>query len=412
MSESEKPVQSAIPQLAAVPQASGKAMQAPAEGPPGAARDPAKAGARPDGTENSGDLFALLFAAQTQTVPPGQTPDPGPVAEDVLPPPGAEPGVESGETGGRKPLRPTETVVPGPSSPTQDTPETVPRAGVADLALLPGPEIADLPVAPAPDQPAPRLTPAETGRSLPAMAALAVPAMPGRAPADNAPEAERGRKQPRDTVAAPAGLPAGAPADDQAVPLVVQTAAAAPGQWPGLEQRRPPGRAAAGHEAVEPAIGGLPDLRPGGATAAPVHAPLAPEVTRHAAQAVSGQIAAAVQASPDGQIEIALDPVELGRVRIGMHAHDGTMALSIIAERPETADLMRRHLDQLIQDFRAIGYTDVTFTFGDQREAHRGRAAMQRDGGGEDMPQGRAAISGAPPPAGRPGRSGALDLRL
>ena len=62
--------------------------------------------------------------------------------------------------------------------------------------------------------------------------------------------------------------------------------------------------------------------------------------------------------------EIALSPEELGRVRMSMVAEDGKITVSILTERPETLDLMRRHIEQLGQSFRSMGYDQVSFSFG------------------------------------------------
>ncbi len=62
--------------------------------------------------------------------------------------------------------------------------------------------------------------------------------------------------------------------------------------------------------------------------------------------------------------EIALSPQELGRVRMSVVAEDGAITVSIIAERPETLDLMRRHIDQLGQTFKSMGYESISFAFG------------------------------------------------
>lgn len=68
--------------------------------------------------------------------------------------------------------------------------------------------------------------------------------------------------------------------------------------------------------------------------------------------------------------EIALSPEELGRVRMSVAAEDGKITVSILTERPETLDLMRRHIDQLGQSFRSMGYDQVSFSFG--QGAHTG----------------------------------------
>lgn len=87
------------------------------------------------------------------------------------------------------------------------------------------------------------------------------------------------------------------------------------------------------------------------------------ETARHVAQ----QMTAAITQHNGRTTEIALNPVELGRVRMTMSAQDGTMSLHIMAERPETTDLLRRHIETLAQQFHALGYADVTFSFNGER---------------------------------------------
>ena len=84
------------------------------------------------------------------------------------------------------------------------------------------------------------------------------------------------------------------------------------------------------------------------------------EIPRH----VSLQIAEAVQRGGDTTVELTLNPAELGRVRISLSGADAGMMVSITAERPETLDLLRRHIDMLAQDFRDLGYDTAEFAFG------------------------------------------------
>ncbi len=93
-----------------------------------------------------------------------------------------------------------------------------------------------------------------------------------------------------------------------------------------------------------------------------------------AARAVTPQIAAAVQAGGERSVEIVLSPAELGKVRIALSPGEGGMAVNIVAERPETLDLLRRHADLLAQDFRDLGYEGTKFSFG------AGGGAPGRDG--------------------------------
>lgn len=44
----------------------------------------------------------------------------------------------------------------------------------------------------------------------------------------------------------------------------------------------------------------------------------------------------------------------------------------ILADRPETQELMRRHIDVLAQEFRSLGYERISFSF--NAEGQSGRA--------------------------------------
>ena len=46
--------------------------------------------------------------------------------------------------------------------------------------------------------------------------------------------------------------------------------------------------------------------------------------------------------------------------------------MSVTAERQETLDLMRRHIDQLAQEFKALGYGSINFDFNQQNGAGEG----------------------------------------
>lgn len=84
------------------------------------------------------------------------------------------------------------------------------------------------------------------------------------------------------------------------------------------------------------------------------------ETARH----VSTQIAVAVTKGDGATTQISLNPEELGRVRLSMSATDGSITLNILAERPETNDLLRRHIEVLAQEFRSLGYNSISFSFG------------------------------------------------
>jgi flagellar hook-length control protein FliK len=85
------------------------------------------------------------------------------------------------------------------------------------------------------------------------------------------------------------------------------------------------------------------------------------------------QVATAIVQTSGATTEIALNPEELGRVRISLTGGDTGLTVAIIAERPETADLMRRNIDHLTRELREMGYENLTFTFDDQSgEADQG----------------------------------------
>ena len=86
----------------------------------------------------------------------------------------------------------------------------------------------------------------------------------------------------------------------------------------------------------------------------------------HVATVVAQQLAVAVQKNPNGVTELVLNPEELGRVKLAMSTVDGAMTMTITTERPETQDLMRRHIDVLAQELRQMGFSDVGFSFREQ----------------------------------------------
>ena len=121
------------------------------------------------------------------------------------------------------------------------------------------------------------------------------------------------------------------------------------------------------------------------------------------------KIADVVTRAPDGPVDLHLNPEELGKVRISMAMVEGGINVTILAERPDTLDLMRRHIDQLAQEFRQLGYGLINFSFGQRNEGQENRS----DGGRnlavsatpEDTPR-------ATPADGRHGQENGLDMRI
>jgi hypothetical protein len=129
---------------------------------------------------------------------------------------------------------------------------------------------------------------------------------------------------------------------------------------------------------------------------------------------VSTQIAEAARALRDGPVELTLRPEELGTVRMTLStAGDGAMSLLLHAERPETLELLRRHIGDLARELGALGFENLDLQFSDDRRPPRDDR--------QDAPAGSpdpeiATIQLAPHPftQGRPVaiRGGGLDLRL
>ena len=92
---------------------------------------------------------------------------------------------------------------------------------------------------------------------------------------------------------------------------------------------------------------------------------------------VAVQLAEALAAKGERNIDVALSPEELGRVKMRVSTTDSSVIVTITTERPETGDLMRRHIDELSEEFRRMGFEDISFEFGG--EGMPGDGSEQRD---------------------------------
>ena len=125
------------------------------------------------------------------------------------------------------------------------------------------------------------------------------------------------------------------------------------------------------------------------------------------ARSVATQIAMAISNANGNATEISLNPEELGRVRISLTAVDGAITLNVSAERPETQDLMRRHIDLLSQQFRDLGYGTISFSFGKEKGDQQGHVMPEVEAVEAEL-QETQAVSGVP----RAQTSSGLDLRI
>lgn len=134
------------------------------------------------------------------------------------------------------------------------------------------------------------------------------------------------------------------------------------------------------------------------------------ETARSAVQ----QIATAIQNNGERAFELRLNPAELGKIRISLTPGDGGMTVNIVADRPETLDLLRRHVNLLAEDFRDIGYDDTAFSFGeDSRGQEPGTAPEGKAAADTELPEGMADAGNPDQPAARrTSPSGRMDIRI
>ncbi|GGG78618.1 hypothetical protein GCM10011415_29540 [Salipiger pallidus] len=123
------------------------------------------------------------------------------------------------------------------------------------------------------------------------------------------------------------------------------------------------------------------------------------------------QISEAVQSggskAEDG-IELRLNPEELGHVRFRMVNGEQGFIIQISADRPETLELLRRHIEQLGKSLSELGYDNPGFEFG-------GDASKSDSHGKNPQPLTEQQVAMEPAPVTHPQlkiTDGGLDLRI
>ncbi|SPF78800.1 hypothetical protein ALP8811_02732 [Aliiroseovarius pelagivivens] len=107
------------------------------------------------------------------------------------------------------------------------------------------------------------------------------------------------------------------------------------------------------------------------------------------------QITEIIRQQPDRPIELTLSPEELGRLRMSFQSEGSAMHVTLSFERPDTLDLMRRHIDQLAQEMRAFGMPNVSFTF-QQQTSGEGGESFSDDGSARPSNEQQPDLSGGP----------------
>ena len=133
---------------------------------------------------------------------------------------------------------------------------------------------------------------------------------------------------------------------------------------------------------------------------------------------VAAQVIDVLPSRADRPVEISLNPEELGRVRMTVITGDSGVTLSIVAERPETLDLLRRHIDQLATELRRLGYESPSFEFSGSDSGQRGSDQDTDAHTGVPMTTGETdelppTTTSPPEPTATPARAASgLDLRV
>ena len=98
---------------------------------------------------------------------------------------------------------------------------------------------------------------------------------------------------------------------------------------------------------------------------------------QNASQTTTQIVAAISRASVDGQktTEVALNPAELGRVRLHLATTDGVLIVMVSAERTETMELLRRNIETLTNDLKETGYDGAQIVFSQDGGGARDREA-------------------------------------
>lgn len=116
-------------------------------------------------------------------------------------------------------------------------------------------------------------------------------------------------------------------------------------------------------------------------------APILPTAPRPDHQvAVAKQLIEAVKSAQaaDKVIEVALNPAELGKVRMMLTPAEAGITVNILADRSDTLDLLRKHIGDLEQSFMDMGYDDINFSFG-QNSSEQSDSGSIFDGDSESV---------------------------
>ncbi len=88
-----------------------------------------------------------------------------------------------------------------------------------------------------------------------------------------------------------------------------------------------------------------------------------PDVLGPIVPRIAHQIGMAMFVANENQIELRLDPPELGNVKINIELNGNSVRANILVERTDIIDLMRRNSEVLVRELQALGFNKVDLKF-------------------------------------------------
>ncbi|WP_245813682.1 flagellar hook-length control protein FliK [Boseongicola aestuarii] len=124
------------------------------------------------------------------------------------------------------------------------------------------------------------------------------------------------------------------------------------------------------------------------------------------------QLVDAARTTTGGTIEVKLAPDELGRVKLSLTPSEAGLSVTILTERPETLDLIRRNIEAFAQELRHQGHQSLAFQFGQEGGQGRNQPTPEDRPEMNDKKDHEHASYTKSQPTVQPILNGRLDLRI
>lgn len=126
---------------------------------------------------------------------------------------------------------------------------------------------------------------------------------------------------------------------------------------------------------------------------------------------VISQISTVISNTSKDTVEIRLDPPELGRVIISITQSDSGLSATITSEKPEVADLLRRHAELLSRELSKSGFHEASLEFS-HRDQQQDQPTFEGDGNRLSSASTEQAEASSTIEMILQSQSGSLDIRL